>query len=186
MVIRKYTTIRPYEVTRSCMNIQSVNDIVHVCILTSMRLSGDSTMIQLIPTCTFVYFCLDILFHFRVFVRNKLYLLHHIISCTNIAIIHTLVYDELYALSILLWIQESALMPIAIADIYKMQGRAVPKYILIIRPLCYLTTRLYTYGYVIRNYWLAFTKPILFFMAPLVMHNLYIFRKQVQAAIRSI
>lgn len=183
-VIQKYTTIRPYEITRSCMNKQSVNDIVHVCILTAMGLSGDSTMIQLIPTCTFVYFCFDILFHYKVFVRNKLYLLHHITSCVNIIIINT--RDELYALSILLWIQESALIPIAIADIYKMQARAIPTSILIIRPLCYLITRVYTYGYVIHNYWLAFTKPILFFMTSLVMHNVYIFRKQVQAAIRSI
>ena len=184
-VIKKYTTIRPYEITRSCMNIQAVNDIVHVSILTAMGLSGDSTMIQLIPTCTFVYFCFDILFHYKVFVRNKLYLIHHLASCVNIILINTRV-ELLYALSILLWIQECALIPIAIADIYKMQARAVPTSILIIRPLCYLITRVYTYDYVVHNYWFAFTKPILFFVTSLIMHNVYIFRKQVQAAIRSI
>tara|TARA_B100000676_G_C18073687_1_gene846158 strand:+ start:2269 stop:2889 length:621 start_codon:yes stop_codon:yes gene_type:complete len=185
IIIRKITSISPFEITRSYFNIQPINDIVHVCILTAMVTSGHPTIVKLLPQTTIIYFCIDILFHCKIFINNKGYLLHHIATGVNVMLFHWQDTDILYTLSILFYIQELALIPINIIDILRMQNKVVPKYMLLFRTSFYFLTRICTYGYVVNNFWFCLTKPVLFLMTPLLTHNLYILKKQIQVCMKN-
>lgn len=175
IAVRRLTQIHPFEYTRGFMNLQSFTDLAHVGVLTSMIFTGNT---KIITQSIFVYFFVDILFNSKAFIVSPNYLIHHLFTCSNIYIANKYYMDNIETLSYLIWLQETALIPIIIIDILRMQSLKVPITLYFIRAAWYLSTRLYTYGFFFYN----FKKhPIMLLGTPLILHNANVFRLQIQS-----
>ncbi len=178
MAVRRLTQVNPFEYTRGFANVQSFNDLAHVGVLTSMIFTGNT---KIIPYSIFVYFFLDILFNPKTFIISPTYLVHHVLTCFYVYLAHKYYMDHIETLAFLIWLQETALMPIIIMDILRMQSVRVPIYLYVLRALWYFSTRLYTYGF----FFYTFKKhPIMLLSTPLILHNANVFKLQIQSMLR--
>jgi len=177
-LVRMITKINPFEYKSGCNNIQHFNDIVHVCAM----IFAENTQK---PMAVAVYFLLDILFNLNTFMNNKAYLVHHIVGCFMIFIIykHLRLYVE--TLGFLIWIQETALIPISIIDILRLMSIQIPKSLYVSRTLWYISTRVYTYGlFFCYKYDGEDKKTLLLLSTPLLLHNVNVLRLQVKSMLR--
>lgn len=185
ILIKTFTSIQPFELTRGYFNIQAFNDLSHLALISLMLLLKNEIVVS---QAVVVYFCFDLLFHFKLIFINTAFLLHHLSGCFQIYMMHMYFsHRALQTLTFFLWIQETALIPISIIDIFKIQRRTIPVSLLITRALWYLSTRLYTYGFFLYNHshtFHAISKvTALFFCTPLILHNIYCFKRQMQAIV---
>jgi len=185
ILVKSKTQIPPFEYTRGFANIQSFNDLVHTCALTPMVMTGNANMV---PLSVFVYFSLDIIFNFKTFMTNTAYMLHHIFGCFQIYLVFKYFIDNIETLGFYIWLQETALIPITLMDILRMQSKKVPKMLYVSRALWYFSTRVYTYGYFFYNYDKIFgrynPKLMTVFCTPLILHNANVFRLQIKSMLR--
>jgi hypothetical protein len=181
-IVRKIFRINPFECTRGYANIQSFNDMVHTCVLTPMVTTGNSKMV---PISCFVYFFFDILFNFRVFIKNKSYFFHHLFGCFQVHLVYRYM-DNVETLGFFIWVQETALIPITLIDILRMNSLKIPISLYFLRALWYFFTRVYTYGFFFYNYYRIFGGyPLInLFTIPLILHNTNVFRLQIKTILR--
>jgi hypothetical protein len=183
-IVRMIFRINPFECTRGFANIQSFNDLMHTCVvLTPMVMTGNSKMV---PISCFVYFFLDVLFNFRVFIKNKSYFIHHLFGCFQVYLVYRYFMDNVETLGFFIWVQETALIPITFIDILRMKSLKTPISLYFLRALWYFFTRVYTYGFFFYNYYRIFGGyPLINLMTiPLIVHNTNVFRLQIKSIIR--
>ena len=182
----------PFKYTGGFFNIQSFNDLLHICALTPMVITGNADMV---PMSIFVYFSLDVLYNFQVFMINTAYLVHHISGCFMIYIIFKYFMDNIEKFGFFMWVQETALIPIILMDTLRMKSIKIPKSLYLLRALWYLSTRVYTYGFFFYNYGKIFAKDdkvfggydfqlFTIFCTPLILHNTNVFRLQIKSMLR--
>ena len=178
--------IDPFEYTMGFANIQTFNDLVHTCALTPLVISGNSDMV---PMSVFVYFSLDVLFNFNTFMKNTNYLVHHVFGCFQIYLVFMYFMDNIQTLGFFIWVQETALIPIALMDIFRMKYIQIHQSLYLLRALWYFCTRVYTYGYFFYNYDTIlgdYDPRMMLFCTPLILHNTNVFRLQIKSMIRVI
>ena len=180
IAVRRLTQVNPFEYTRGFVNVQSFNDLAHVGALTLMVFTG---ITKLVPFSVLVYFFLDILFNLKSFILNTNYLGHHVFSFIHIYLANKYYMNHMEILAFLLWLQETALIPIIIMDIFRMQSLRAPAYMYILRALWYFSTRLYTYGFFFYTFDM---NPIMLCFAPLILHNANVFKLQIQSMLRAL
>lgn len=185
-LVRNMTKIDPFEYTNKYVNIQSFNDLVHVCIITLFVFTGNT---KSIPRLVFVYFLLDIVFNFKAFMINTTYLVHHIFGCFHTYLVYKYFMAHVETLGFFIWLQETALIPIIFIDILRMQSIKIPPNLYVLRALWYISTRLYTYGLFFYNadrfQQEGFNKKLMkLFCTPLIMHNANVFKLQIQSMLR--
>ena len=180
--VRKILDVDPFKYTRGFANIQAFNDLAHVGILTQLVFCNKELVI---PEAVFIYFCLDIVFYSQTFVLSPMYLVHHVFACFIIYILQTHCSTHIQTLAFAIWLQETALIPINIIDILKMQSHYIPQFLLIIRALWYLSTRVITYGIFFCTYDETFPSlyTIVSLFTPLMLHNTFVFKRQILAII---
>lgn len=184
-ICRSILGIDPFEYTRGFANIQTFNDLVHTCALTSLVISGNSYMV---PMSVFVYFSLDVLFNFKTFMKNTSYLVHHVFGCFQIYLVFKHFVDNVQTLGFFIWVQETALIPIALMDMFRIKSIQAPPSLYLLRALWYFCTRVYTYGYFFYNYDIIFggydPRIMMTFCMPLILHNANVFRLQIKSILR--
>lgn len=184
-ICRSILGIDPFEYTKGSVNIQTFNDLVHTCALTPLVISGNSYMV---PMSVFVYFSLDVLFNFKTFMKNTNYLVHHVFGCFQIYLVFKHFMDNVQTLGFFIWVQETALMPIALMDIFRMKSIQPPLGLYLLRALWYFCTRVYTYGYFFYNYERIFggydPRMMMTFCMPLILHNANVFKLQIKSILR--
>lgn len=184
-ICRSILGIEPFEYTRGCANVQTFNDLVHTCALTPLVIRGKSYMV---PMSVFVYFLFDVLFNFKAFMKNTSYLVHHVFGCFQIYLVFKYFMDNVQILGFFIWVQETALIPIALMDIFRMKSMKIPQSFYFLRALWYFCTRVYTYGYFFYNYDRIFggydIRMMITFCTPLILHNANVFRLQINSILR--
>lgn len=177
-LVRMITKIDTFEYKSGYNNIQHFNDIVHVC---AMILTENTQK----PMAVAVYFLLDILFNFNAFIKNKPYLFHHIVGCFMVFIIYKHLRLHVETLGFLIWIQETALIPINMIDIFRMMSIQIPKSLYVFRTLWYISTRVYAYGlFFFYKYDGEGLKTLVLLSTPLMLHNVNVLRLQVKSMLR--
>lgn len=185
-ICRNIIGIDPFEYTRGYANVQTFTDFAHTFALTPLVISGNSDMV---PMSVFVYFSLDVLFNFKTFMKNTIYFVHHVFGCFQIYLLlkH---FTNLQTLGILIWAQETALIPITLMEMFRMKSIQIPLSLYLLRALWYFCTRVYTYSFFFYNYERIFggydldPRIMMMFCMPLILHNANVFRLQIKALIR--
>lgn len=184
-ICRSILGIEPFEYTRGFANVQTFTDFAHTCALTPLVISGNSHMV---PISVFVYFLLDVLINFKTFMKNTNYLVHHVFGCFQIHLVFKHFMDNIETLGFFIWVQETALIPIALMDIFRMKSIHIPQSLYLFRAVWYFCTRVYTYGHLFYNYDKIFggydPKMMTIFCTPLILHNANVFRLQIKSMLR--
>lgn len=145
---------------------------------------------NIIPTSVFVYFVFDILFNLETFMTNTTYLLHHMFTCFHIYLAYKYFMDHEAKLGFFIWLQETALVPINLIEIFKMQSLEPPAGLYVLRAFWYGCTRVYSYGFFFYNYDDIFDgsdkRFLKFFCIPLITHNAVVFNLQIKSMLRAI
>ncbi len=182
---RRMLGIDPFESsTRGYVNIQNFNDLVHTCALTQLVITGNANMV---PISVFVYFLLDVMFNFKTFLINTAYLVHHVFGCFQIYLVFKYFMDNIETLGFFIWVQETALIPIALMDTLRMKSIQIPKSLYLLRAVWYVCTRIYTYGCFFYNYdkiFGGYDPKMLTFCIPLILHNTNVLRLQIKSMLR--
>jgi len=185
ILVRNLTLIDPLDYTNEFVNKQAFTDLVHVCTLTSLVFTGNT---KTIPLSVFVYFVLDVVFNFNTFIIHKSYVVHHIFGCFQLYIIYKYFMENVETLGFLIWVEETALVPMSIMSILRMQSMKIPQSLYILRACWYFSTRLYTYVFLLYNYdqlFADFDKNLMIlFLTPLILHNANIFKIQIKLMLR--
>lgn len=167
--------------------VQSFNDLIHTCALTPLVFTGNS---KKVPMSVFVYFVVDILFNLKTFMKDTAYFLHHIFGCFEIYLVFKYFMENIETLGFLIWLQETALIPITLMEILRINYMKIPKSLYVLRPLWYFSSRVYTYCFIFYNYDRIFgdysPKLITMFCTPLILHNTNVFRLQIKSMLRVI
>ena len=184
-IFRSMLGIDPFHYTRGYANIQMFNDLVHTCALTPLVISGNSDMVLM---SVFVYFSLDVLFNFKSFMKNTSYLGHHMFGCFQIYLVFKHFMDNVQTLGFFIWVQETALIPITLMDMFRIKSIQIPLSLYLLRAFWYFCTRVYTYGYFFYNYEIIFggyyPRMMMTFCMPLILHNANVFRLQIKSILR--
>lgn len=168
-----FMVVPPLDKTRGFVNVQTLSDLLHVGIITSMVISRFDVFI---PHAVFVYFIMDIYFYFESFLRFKWYLLHHICGCFLIFIVLVYMQKDTRMLSCVVWIQETALIPIQLVQLFRVNSIDPPPNLLVARALWYFLSRVTSFGYIMMTH-----KKLWLLCAPLMIHNIHVFKLQVLA-----